>query len=275
MTGPKTNERGSFGKGPSTENTGTRAVLRYCRLSPYKVRQVLDLIRGQHVERAREILRFSDRGAAVVVLKLLDSAIANAGNNDDIPEDELFVSACFADEGPTMRRFRPRARGRATRIRKRSCHVTVIVSRLPEEQLARHRQRRLAEETERRARRVAGGSRERRRVRSDAREAAKGTEEVPDQTEDAVNVTPDTGDTPAEDAGVVDQQEQAAAQLAEQPDSTVQVAEDAEESTETVTEEPTDAPEGAAEEAGIVDQQEAAVEAAEEAVEAASDEEEK
>ena len=240
MTGPKTNER-----------EGTRAVLKYCRLSPYKVRQVLDLIRGQHVEMARDILRFSDRGAAVVVLKLLDSAIANAGNNDDIPEDELFVSACFADEGPTMRRFRPRARGRATRIRKRSCHVTVIVSRLPEDQLARHRQRRLAEETERRARRVAGGGRERRRIRGEAREAAKGgTSDVADET---VDVTPDTGDTPAADAGIVDQQEQAAAQIAE-------------ESTETVSEETSEATEGgAAEEAGIVDQQEAAVEAAEEA----------
>jgi large subunit ribosomal protein L22 len=209
MTGPKTNER-----------EGTRAVLMYCRLSPNKVRQVLDLIRGEHVERARDILRFSDRGAAVVVLKLLDSAIANAGNNDDVPEDELFVSACFADEGPTMRRFRPRARGRATRIRKRSCHVTIIVSRLPEEKLARHRQRRLAEETERRARRVAGGGRERRRVRSDARESAKGTEEVSEQTEDAVNVTPDTGETPGEEAGIVDQQEQAAAQVAEESNET-------------------------------------------------------
>ena len=263
MTGPKTNERASKRMNPSGESTGTRAVLKYCRLSPYKVRQVLDLIRGQHAERARDILRFSDRGAAVVVLKLLDSAIANAGNNDDIPEDELFVSACFADEGPTMRRFRPRARGRATRIRKRSCHVTIIVSRLPEEQLARHRQRRLAEETERRARRVAGGGRERRRVRGEAREAAKAgsaTEEVEE------NVTPDTGDTPAADAGIVDQQEQAAAQLAEQPDSTVQVAE---ESTEAVSEE-TDG--GAAEEAGIVDQQEAAIEAAEEAAESGSGE---
>lgn len=239
MTGPKTNER-----------EGTRAVLKYCRLSPYKMRQVLDLIRGQHVERAREILRFSDRAAAVVVLKLLDSAIANAGNNDDIPEDELFVSACFADEGPTMRRFRPRARGRATRIRKRSCHVTVIVSRLPEDQLARHRQRRLAEETERRARRVAGGGRERRRIRGEAREAAKGG--APDETDETVNVTPDTGGTPAADAGIVDQQEQAAAQIAE-------------ESTDDVTGETTEAPAGAAEEAGIVDQQEAAVEAAEEA----------
>lgn len=255
MTGPKTNERASKRMNPTGEITGTRAVLKYCRLSPYKVRQVLDLIRGQHAERARDILRFSDRGAAVVVLKLLDSAIANAGNNDDIPEDELFVSACFADEGPTMRRFRPRARGRATRIRKRSCHVTIIVSRLPEEQLARHRQRRLAEETERRARRVAGGGRERRRVRGEAREAAKAgatTEEVEE------TVTPDTGDTPASDAGIVDQQEQAAAQIAE-------------ESTEAVSE-TTEAPEGVAEEAGIVDQQEAAVDAAGAASDTAAEE---
>lgn len=251
MTGPKTNERAK-GMSPSAEIGGTRAVLKYCRLSPYKVRQVLDLIRGEHVERARDILRFSDRGASVVVLKLLDSAIANAGNNDDIPEDELFVSACFADEGPTMRRFRPRARGRATRIRKRSCHVTIIVSRLPEEQLARHRQRRLAEETERRARRVAGGNRERRRIRGEAREAAKGHAATIEEAEETPNVTPDTGETPATDAGIVDQQEQAAAQ----------VAEDAGAGEESGALETADAPDNAAEDAGIVDQQAAAVEAA-------------
>ena len=62
-------------------------------------------------------------------LKVLDSAVANAGNNNDIPPEELFVSACFADEGPTLKRFRPRARGRAGRIRKRTCHITIIVGR--------------------------------------------------------------------------------------------------------------------------------------------------
>jgi large subunit ribosomal protein L22 len=93
----------------------TRATLRYHQASPTKVRQVLDLVRGLDVSEAREILRFSQRGPSVEVAKLLDSAIANAEHNDSIPSDELFVSAAWADEGPTMKRFRPRARGRGTR----------------------------------------------------------------------------------------------------------------------------------------------------------------
>src|SRR5260370_23021670 len=145
MPGPKTNER-----------PGTRAMLRYVRISPYKVREVLDLVRGKPVGEAAEILRFCERDAATLVGKLLASAVANAENNDEQEADGLFVSACFADEGTTIKRWRPRARGQATRIRKRTSHVTVIVSRLPEEQLVRVRARREAEQATRRARRVAG-----------------------------------------------------------------------------------------------------------------------
>ena len=152
MTGPKTNER-----------EGTRALLRSAPISAYKVREVLDLIRGESVERAVEILRFCDRGAAETVAKVLNSAVANAGANDDLKNpEELYVSACYADEGKTMRRMRPRARGRATRIRKRSSHITVIVSRMPEEQLRRVRARMEAEQAARRARRVGGRARRRR-----------------------------------------------------------------------------------------------------------------
>jgi large subunit ribosomal protein L22 len=150
MPGPKTNEHR-----PGSP-VGTRAVLRYARVSSYKVREVLDLIRGKPVEDARDILRFSERDAAILVGKLLDSAIANAVHNDELDPEELYVSACFADEGTTIKRWRPRARGRATRIRKRTCHVTVIVSRLPEEKLGRLRARQAAEVASRRARRVAG-----------------------------------------------------------------------------------------------------------------------
>ncbi len=82
-----------------------------------------------------QILSFSERLAAEHILKVLNSAVANAEHNDDIPAEELFVSACYADEGPTLKRFRPRARGRAGRIAKRTCHITVIVSRLSDEQL--------------------------------------------------------------------------------------------------------------------------------------------
>ena len=148
MTGLKTNER-----------EGTRAVLRYCRMSAYKAREVLDLIRGEDVGRASEILRFSERDAARVISKVLHSAVANAEANDGLDPEELYVSACYADEGTTIKRWRPRARGRATRIRKRTCHITVIVSRLPEDRLVRLRAARAAEVTARRARRVAGGRR--------------------------------------------------------------------------------------------------------------------
>ena len=124
MTGTKTNER-----------PGVRAQVKYVRTSAYKAREILDLIRGEQVARALEILEFSVRDIARVILKCLEAAIANAENNDGMNAAELFVSACYADEGPTLKRWRPRARGRATRIRKRTCHITVIVSRLPEDRL--------------------------------------------------------------------------------------------------------------------------------------------
>ncbi len=146
MTGPKRNEAAVFRARPeSTARAVTvsggsaRSVARYVRVSPYKVRQVLDLIRGHEVGRAQEILRFCERDAATVVAKVLTSAVANGEHNHSLDGEEVFVSACFADEGPTLKRWRPRARGRATRIRKRTCHVTVIVSRLPERELAQRR----------------------------------------------------------------------------------------------------------------------------------------
>jgi large subunit ribosomal protein L22 len=148
----------AYGSGVKTnERPGTRAVAKYVRISPYKVREVLDLIRGQHVQRAAEILQFSERDAAIVIGKVLASAVANAHNNDGLDPEELYVSACYADEGVTIKRFRPRARGRAGRIRKRTCHITIIVSRLPSDQLARFRSKQAAEQAARRARRVAGG----------------------------------------------------------------------------------------------------------------------
>ena len=152
MPGLKTNER-----------PGTRAVLRHSRMSAYKAREVLDLIRGKDYERAMEILEYSERGAADVVSKLLRSCAANAEHNDDLLAEEMYVSACFADEGTTLKRWRPRARGRATRIRKRTCHITVVLSRMPDEEIARRRARIAAEQAERRARRVAGTRRPRRR----------------------------------------------------------------------------------------------------------------
>jgi large subunit ribosomal protein L22 len=146
MTGIKTNER-----------PGTRAELRHVITSPYKVREVLDLIRGLDVGLADDVLRFCGRGSAPMIAKLLHSAIANAEHNDHMSPEELYVSACYADEARTLKRWRARARGRYTRIRKRTCHVTIIVSRLPDDRLARARAKQAADVTARRARRVAGG----------------------------------------------------------------------------------------------------------------------
>jgi large subunit ribosomal protein L22 len=147
VTGVKTNER-----------PGTRAVLRHSRVSAYKVRQVLDLIRGQDVDRAAETLALTEREAARIVGKLLHSAVTNAVHNDGLDAEDLYVSACFADEGATLKRWRPRARGRATRIRKRTSHVTIIVSRMPDERIARRRAQRAAAGSQR-SRRVAGSRR--------------------------------------------------------------------------------------------------------------------
>lgn len=105
------------------------ATARYIRMSPTKVRQVVDLIRGRHVDDARRVLKFAVRGATTPVAKVLESAIANAEHNRGLPGDELVVVRAWVDEGPTLKRFRPRALGRATRIRKRTCHISVVVGR--------------------------------------------------------------------------------------------------------------------------------------------------
>jgi large subunit ribosomal protein L22 len=196
MPGLKTNER-----------EGTRAVLRHARLSPSKVREVLDLVRGKPVHEAEDILRFSERDAAQVVGKVLRSAVANAENNDELDPEELYISACFADEGTTIKRWRPRARGRATRIRKRTSHITVIVSRLPDTELQRLLQRRRAEQLVQRARRVAGARRAQgdTRSRADRRhgvswEEAQAEEEHDHEHDHEEAVTDETVEAPASEA---------------------------------------------------------------------------
>jgi len=128
----------------TNERPGVRAQVKYVRSSAYKAREVLDLIRGLPVARALEVLELTEREIARTILKCLESAIANAEHNNAIPADELYVSACYADEGPTLKRWRPRARGRATRIRKRTCHITIIVSRLSADDLEALRAREAA-----------------------------------------------------------------------------------------------------------------------------------
>jgi large subunit ribosomal protein L22 len=193
----------------TNERPGTRAQVRYVRVSAYKAREVLDLIRGKHVAEADEILQFVERDVAKVIRKALASAVANAANNDGQDPEALYVSACYADEGPTLKRWRPRARGRATRIRKRTCHITIIVSRGTAEQL-RIRNERIA-----RSGRATGGAANRasRRARvAKSRQAAHDHdhdhEEVEEVAEDAAEApeaeVEETADAPeaevAEDA---------------------------------------------------------------------------
>ncbi len=202
MTGLKTNER-----------EGTRAVLRHARVAPNKVREVLDLIRNKPVQEAEDILRFCERDVAFIVGKVLHSAMANAEANDGQSVDELYVASAFADEGTTIKRWRPRARGRATRIRKRTAHITVIVARLPEERLARLMQRRRAEQVAQRARRVAGA----RKSTGDTRSRAQRRRNEPIETPDDESADTQAADTQladgsnaalvaaeADEAGIVD-----------------------------------------------------------------------
>ena len=105
-----------------------RAQARYVRVTPMKARRVIDLIRGMNASDAQAVLKFAPQAASEPIGKVLDSAIANATNNHAMDPRSLVVSAAFVDEGPTMKRIRPRAQGRAYRIRKRSSHITVIVS---------------------------------------------------------------------------------------------------------------------------------------------------
>lgn len=110
-----------------------KAQARYVRVTPQKARRVIDLIRGQQATQASAVLRYAPQAASEPILKVLNSAVANARVKADkaseaFDENALLVQAAFVDEGPTMKRFRPRAQGRAYRIRKRTSHITVVVS---------------------------------------------------------------------------------------------------------------------------------------------------
>ncbi len=103
------------------------ATAKYVRVSPRKAGDAAAMIRGKRVAEAKAILALSPRNAAKLVGKVLDSAVANAENNDNLDADDLYVVAAYANPGPTIKRFRPRAMGRASRIRKRTSHITVSV----------------------------------------------------------------------------------------------------------------------------------------------------
>jgi large subunit ribosomal protein L22 len=189
----------------TTTKSGVRATVRYLHTSPYKVRQVLDLVRGLPVGDAERMLQLCEKDAAGDVLKLLGSAIANAEHNNALPADELFLARAWADEGPTRSHGQPRARGRYFRIRKRTSHVTIVLERFERDELeARHRR----EEATGRGAAVTQRRRAERVRRSRATEPEPGPETETDETEPetdgaeaAVDQVVDAGLT---DAGATD-----------------------------------------------------------------------
>ena len=249
MTGPKLNEGALL---LDDDRPSTKATAKYLRGSASKARVVLDLIRGLDVRRADEILQFTTRDVAQDIRKVLASAVANAVHNDEQDADELFVLACFADEGPTLRRFRPRARGRATRINKRTCHITVVVARLSDDRLEVIQNRQQAQSAT--GRRRAGTTAQSRRDRVErSRTRAQGLrgeptpeaaeehlpEETPGADVDAVDATEVIVDDVNEELEV-EAEEQAAADIAES-----ELADTADTEAEAVEAEAADLPEGA------------------------------
>jgi ribosomal protein L22 len=115
-----------------TQAPTVRARARFVRMSARKARLIADQVRGMPVPEARTLLAFSNRGAALDIAKLVDSAAANAENNHDLVADDLRIAEIRVDEGPTLKRWRARARGRATRIEKKTCHMSVVLTPVDE-----------------------------------------------------------------------------------------------------------------------------------------------
>ncbi len=213
MTAAKTNER-----------PGTRAQAKGVRMSATKARVVLDLIRNKSIDEAGDVLTYTERSAAEVIGKCLDSAVANAEHNDQIDPETLFVSACYADEGPTMYRWRPRARGRATRIRKRTCHITLIVSPMSAQMLAIEQAKREAIPGSRAARR-RGQESASRAARVAASQDADDDLDTDDQVDDLEATTAEEVAETAEEAGIVDTTADAVAEIEEATESDTAAAE--------------------------------------------------
>jgi len=132
MTGPKLNEATN----KVGVSSGTRAKAMNVRMSASKIRVVLNHVRGLEVQEADSLLSLIQRDSAHDIRKLLASAVANAVNNDSKVAEDLYIKACFVDEGPTMKRFRPRAKGRAAQILKRTSHITIVVDTMTDKMLA-------------------------------------------------------------------------------------------------------------------------------------------
>ncbi len=214
----------------SETRPGSRAVAKYVRSSAFKAREVLDLVRGKSYSEAREILTFSERRISDTIAKCLDSAVANAEHNDELDGDELFVAACYADEGPTLKRWRPRARGRATRIRKRTCHITMVVARYTDEELAAIDARMALKGTGRRS--SAAEARRRRVAASRERDAAQAEEqdqEFEHDEDDIEALEEDLDGEALEEDAEEEVEEEAVAELEDDAEVVEETEDDAEE----------------------------------------------
>ena len=187
---------------------GAKATHKYARLSASKARVVLNLIRDEDLALARDRLRFCERGAAEVVSKVLESAVANATNNEQLDADELYVAECWADEGPVLKRWRPRARGRATRIFKQTSHITVIVAQLSPEELEM-----------REARLAASGS----QTAAAARAARVAASRATPDTDEAEEAAPDDIDAVVDETATDDAAAAGAEEATEPADETGEI----------------------------------------------------
>ena len=225
-----------------TARPGAKASVRNIRVSAFKARPVLRLIQGESYGEAIEILKFCERGAADVITKCLLSAAANAEHNEGIDPEELFVFSCFADEGPTMRRWRPRARGRATRIHKRTSHITIQLVRYTPEELAERAARESttsAAAAEARRRRVAASRGEDEALEDDALEdeAPEDAEEL--EGEEALVDAEESEEEGLEDASEGSGEEVAKEEAAEE-EAAAELGDDAEATDEAADEEATE-----------------------------------
>ena len=226
-----------------TARPGAKASVRNIRVSAFKARPVLRLIQGEPYEEALEILKFCERGAADVIDKCLRSAAANAEHNEGIDPEELFVFSCFADEGPTMRRWRPRARGRATRIHKRTCHITI--------QLVRYTPEELAERAARESTTSAAAAEARRRRVAASRGEDEALEDAEDlEGDEALVDAEESEDEGLEDASEGSGEEVAKEEAAEE-EATAELGDDAEATDEAADEEATEEADDAEDDAAV------------------------
>ena len=177
---------------PDTDLPGAVARARYVRITPMKARRVVDLIRGMSADQALAVLQFAPQSAGEQVRKVLASAVANAENNDRLDREDLVITEAFVDEGPTLKRFRPRAQGRAYRIRKRTSHITVVVTAVPNESKPKP-----AKKTAKKVARAADSASAKPAKKASAKPAKKATAEA--DPAKAAEVTASTEDTSAAD----------------------------------------------------------------------------